>query len=729
MNELAVTVVADSRNVPLAPVSRLQKRRPSCRWNQQHRYRRPQLLASPRAFSFVLAVLALSSSSSLSAQNTPDDLLLPWMNQIAQQELDARAEAIKAIHSVDQADERKRVVRQKLLEDLGGLPDYDGPLHARVTGELHNDAFTIEKVIFESLPGFYVTGNIYRPNRPGRYPAVLMQAGHTQEGKPENQRMAANLAIKGFVVLCFDPLGQGERVQTYSPQMDAPLAGWSVPEHIQMAAQTELLGQALARYFILDAKRAVDYLSSRPDVDASRIGAAGCSGGGALTTFAGGLDPRLKVVIPACYPSSFRLLFSTFGPDAEMVFPHLLASGLDTADFVELSAPTPWLIQATEHDQYHFSEEGVRQVYEEARQWYGLYGAQDKVGFLVGPGWHGMPLVSREGLYEWMIRWLKHGEGDPHEQPVKMYSNSDLQVTRSGNVENEPGSRKLFQLLAADLRAAERPGSISGLLTELRTLKIPSSNSAPPAIKVLDQTSGADFQQQHIQFESAPGMWLNATLYLPSASGAKPAVLILKGPDQWGVMSTTAMAEEMARLGRVVLYMEPRSSLLKNEAGPFTGDWATNLQANMIGENLPALRAHDIVRGIDLLRGRSDVDPDAIRAAARGVDGIWLLMAAAADRRIQKIWIDRTPYSLRAALNNSMTADLWDAVIPGFVLHWDLNDLVKAIAPRQVLWTDPTNWMRRVVPLGSSFEYRYVLGDTTDLATAQDDAFIQELIH
>ncbi len=117
-------------------------------------------------------------------------------------------------------------------------------------------------MIYESLPGFYITADVYRPNRPGRYPGVLLQSGHTQEGKPENQRVAANLALKGFVVLCFDPIGQGERVQTYSRQIDAPLAGWSVPEHVEMAAQTLLISQGLARYFIWDAMRSLDYLAA-----------------------------------------------------------------------------------------------------------------------------------------------------------------------------------------------------------------------------------------------------------------------------------------------------------------------------------------------------------------------------------------------------------------------------------------------------------------------------------
>ncbi len=141
-----------------------------------------------------------------------------------------------------------------------------------------------------------------------------MQSGHTQEGKAENQLLAANLALKGFVALCFDPIGQGERVQTYSRQLDAPLAGWSVPEHIGMGAQALLIDEGLARYFIWDAMRSLDYLASRPDVDPARIGAAGCSGGGALTTFMGGLDPRLKVVIPALLSKLLSDLVSHFWP-------------------------------------------------------------------------------------------------------------------------------------------------------------------------------------------------------------------------------------------------------------------------------------------------------------------------------------------------------------------------------------------------------------------------------
>ena len=175
------------------------------------------------------------------------------------------------IHSVADAGTQKAMGPPNVSVLIGGLPDYNGPLNPRITGRLQGENYVIEKVIFESLPGFYVTANLYRPSQPGRYPGILLQAGHTQEGKPEGQRLAANLALKGFVVLAFDPVGQGEREQTYDRRVDRALAGWSVPEHIQAGAQSILIAESVARYFIWDAKRALDYLVSRPEVDPERV--------------------------------------------------------------------------------------------------------------------------------------------------------------------------------------------------------------------------------------------------------------------------------------------------------------------------------------------------------------------------------------------------------------------------------------------------------------------------
>ena len=104
------------------------------------------------------------------------------------------------------------------------------------------------------------------------------------------------------------------------------------------------------------------------------------------------------------------------------------------------------------------------------------------------------------------------------------------------------------------------------------------------------------------------------------------------------------------------------------------------------------------------------------------------MLAAAADPRIRKVWLDKTPTSLLEALENTLNTNLFDAVIHGFALHWDLQDLTKAMGDRPVMWTDPTNWMGRVVALGPPFQYRWVLGDITEMSDAQDNEYVQELM-
>ncbi len=647
----------------------------------------------------------------LPAQTPPPDPFFRWLDNIAQRQLEQRERAIAEILTVADADKRKQAVRKKLLEILGGLPTYSGPLNARITGRIQAESYTIEKVIFESLPGFYVTGDLYKPSQAGRYPAVLVPAGHTQEGKPEPQITAANLAMKGFVAFAYDPIGQGEREQTYLPQLGRPLSGGGGNEHIESGARSLLIGQSVARYFIFDAMRAVDYLITRSDVDADRIGVAGCSGGGAITTYVGALDSRMKAAAPACYINSFRFLFPGPTADPEMSLPAFIASGLDVADFVEVASPLPWLLLATTED--FFTPAGAQPVYDEARRWYGLYGAQDRVQYFVGQGPHGTPVESREAIYDWMIRWLKDGKGDSHELPVKLYTNHELQVTATGHVDNEPHSRKLNQIIQDEFHSRKQMRTAAELQVELRRLGVPSVGR-PPAVKIGEDLDGKEYRTQQITFEGEPGVEVSAKLYIPHAAGRRPAVVMLEEtrlPVPLHVTrspSTASLADAMVRVGRVVMELQPRDSPSQNDGRPFLGNWLTNERADLVGRNLAAMRAHDILRAVDVLAARSDVDAASIRGYARGVKGFWLLLAAAVDPRIGKVWLDRTPWSFQPAFEGQLSLNLFDAMIPGFALHWDLPDLVKAMGTRPVMWSDPTNWMDEAVFPGPAFRYRYV---------------------
>ena len=164
-----------------------------------------------------------------------DDRLLQWMDRIAQQQLSDRERAIARIHTLSEAKARQAWVRAKILELLGGLPDYNGPLNARVTGRIERPRYTIEKVVFESLPEFYVAADLYLPKAGGKHPGVLIPMGHWEQGKLAAQPMAANLAMKGFVALAYDPVGQGERQQAYDRRIGASLIGGATDQHFRPA--------------------------------------------------------------------------------------------------------------------------------------------------------------------------------------------------------------------------------------------------------------------------------------------------------------------------------------------------------------------------------------------------------------------------------------------------------------------------------------------------------------
>jgi hypothetical protein len=138
-------------------------------------------------------------------------------------------------------------------------------------------------------------------------------------------------------------------------------------------------------------------------------------------------------------------------------------------------------------------------------------------------------------------------------------------------------------------------------------------------VRASDESNGPELRRQHISFESEPGVEIGGKLYIPHSSGRRPAVLLVadKTSSYW-IPSTDSLAETIARTGRVILELEPRDSPGEGER-PFVGNWLTNARADQIGGNLPAMRAHDILRGIDLLAARDDVDPSSIRAMARGV--------------------------------------------------------------------------------------------------------------
>ena len=271
----------------------------------------------------------------------------------------------------------------------------------RVLGSTQLDGFRIEKILYDSQPGLHVTALLYlpTPSPATRLPAILLAPGHGNRGKFGDFFLAASFARHGFAVLSYDPIGQGERLQYPDPaHPNTSLASRDIGEHGESSLQPTLLGDTLARYFLWDAIRSLDYLTSRPEIDPARIGAFGCSGGGLITALTTAFDPRIAAAATACFLTSFDTLLPTLGPrDGEQSIPGFIHAtpaaansaslNLDFPDWVELAAPRPYAIVSTEADMFPFA--GAQTSALEARRFYTLFHADPDLEFITGPGRHG----------------------------------------------------------------------------------------------------------------------------------------------------------------------------------------------------------------------------------------------------------------------------------------------------------------------------------------------------
>ena len=178
------------------------------------------------------------------------------------------------LHTAQDIRKRQQFIRSRFIQSIGGLPETSSPLNAKVTGVVREKGFRIEKVIFESRPKVYVTACMYIPDSVASpSAAVLFLCGHGEQAKAyhQYQLVCRHLVKAGLIVLAQDPVGQGERFSYYDEKRNLQLVQWGTSEHEHAGCQCFALGDGIARYFLHDAMRGVDYLASRPEVDASRI--------------------------------------------------------------------------------------------------------------------------------------------------------------------------------------------------------------------------------------------------------------------------------------------------------------------------------------------------------------------------------------------------------------------------------------------------------------------------
>jgi dienelactone hydrolase len=497
--------------------------------------------------------------------------------------------AVRALASVPRARTRQeaeaaRPALRARLEQALGLCRMPWPpaLQPRTVGTLARVGYRIEKVVYQTLPGMLVPAHLYVPEGlTSPAPAVLFYPGHwwvDSKTQTDFQVFCVNMARLGFVVLSFDPFGQGER-------------GVSARDHRR--AEALLVGVAQQGIAVYETRCALEYLLSRPEVDAKRIGMTGASGGGYNTWITAALDDRIAVVVPVVGTSDFAEQIHVCRPlDWYQAAEHChFVPGLlrfaNNHELLAMAAARPLLIIAAERDQ-SFPIVGVRAVADYGRALYHSYGADERIRLAVDSSeGHGYQKAKREAAYGWFLRWLMNrGDGSAMAEPPTdgaLPGALKLRVFPAG--ENQPAGPVIVALverLARDLPPGPPDLDLERVL-----------GSAPPAVPVTPRFESIRLQRLMIPTE--PGISVPAFLLRPA--GEVRGVLVCVDDRGKEALATDPIVWRAFQHGWTVCGVDPRGI---GESASSKKGWIFALSL-LLGENFVGRQASDLRRAMEFL--------------------------------------------------------------------------------------------------------------------------------
>lgn len=362
--------------------------------------------------------------------------------------------SLRHAQTPDDAARIRAANRDRLREALGlaRLP-WPPRLNPRVTGTLHRPGYRIEKLAYSALPGVDVPAHLYLPEAvTAPAPAILFYSGHwwpDSKTRPDFQAFCINMARLGFIVLSWDPFGQGERGVSHREhrRTEALLAGVSQ--------------QGIAEY---ETRCALEYLLSRREVDPARIGMTGASGGGFNTWITTALDDRIAVAVPVVGTSEFYEQIAACRPldwyhaDEHCHFVPGLIRFANNHEFIAMTAPRPLLIIAASEDQ-SFPVAGVREVFRYGRELYSAFHQAGSIGYFEdNTEGHGYQRKKREAAYGWFLKFLAgKGDGSAYPEPDTETLPYDAPELRS----LPPGKSQLAGAgIAAAIRSIPAPAKV-----------------------------------------------------------------------------------------------------------------------------------------------------------------------------------------------------------------------------------------------------------------------------
>jgi dienelactone hydrolase/pimeloyl-ACP methyl ester carboxylesterase len=569
---------------------------------------------------------------------------------------------------------------------------------------VNRDVYTIEKVIFESRPGFRVTANLYIPKgRTGRMPAVIGTCGHggpSAKGKSAApyQSFAQGLARHGYVVLIFDPICQGERRQY--PEGDSRTSRHSaVGGHLYAGNQQFLVGESVASWFVWDGIRALDYLLSRPEVDPRHVGVTGNSGGGMMTTWLCGADQRFTMAAPSCFMTTFRRNMENEEPtDTEQCPERVLALGLDYADFIAALAPKPVILLGKEKD--FFDVRGLEEAFARLQRLYSLLGAEENIRLFVGSDYHEYSQDNREAMYGWFNR--QTGLSANHAEPaLTLEEDATLSRMPPGQVSGEP-AQTVFSFTSERSRAlAARRRSLEGPALQqavIDALKLPPREGVSD-YRILRNMRNRGYPKKFAvpyAIETEPGIFplvyrLSDTLLLSRPPrGSNRALLYVSHRSADDELRKEPLIAES-------IQAEPRSAVFtcdlrgigesqpntthRDFLHPYGSDYFYAIYGAMFNYPYVGQRTYDLLRVIDWLGATGH---EEIHLVAKGWGTIPATFAALLTDRVSQITLKNALASYAAVAESENYGWPLSSFVPGVLKSFDLPDCYRALAGKKL---------------------------------------------
>jgi dienelactone hydrolase len=626
------------------------------------------------------------------------------LRQIEQQGDRRRA----ALTSKEDAAAYVKSVQERIHRCFGPYPEKT-PLNPRITGTVERDAYKVEKVIFESRPNFLVTANLYIPkDRKLPLPGVVGTCGHSSNGKAAEayQSFAQGLARQGYVVLIYDPIGQGERLQ-YADDHFKPRHGIGVGEHLYAGNQQFLVDEFFGTWRVWDGIRALDYLLSREEVDAKHLGVTGNSGGGTLTTWLCGVEYRWTMAAPSCFVTTFlHNMENELPADTEQCPPRALALGLDHSDFLAAMAPKPVIILGKERD--YFDARGVEESYARLKSLYTLLDAEENVGVFIGPTYHGYTQENREAMYRWFNRAT--GVSDADKEPkLTIEKDETLQCTPHGQVA-ELNSRTVFSFtqekskLLAERRRVLQGADLQQMLERvLRIRRRPEAGA--PHYRILRGRSDRKYPRPHsvtYAVETDPGIQAIVTFLSQEPIMSRPprgtqrAVLYVSHHSADAELRDEPLVRELldAESGaaffacdvRGIGDSQPETCGVKSFREPYGCDYFYAIHSIMLDQPYAGQKTFDLLRVLDWLGeyGYSDV-----HLAARGWGAIPGTFAAVLHDRVKQVTLKHALTSYANVAESEEYDWPLSSFVPGVLRYFDLPDCYAALATKQLRQIEP----------------------------------------